>query len=155
MKDKIKIEYRGFTINYQDGLEDAYTLAGDDHDRKSYPTLDKITDAIDRMLKNKFDPVAILMFGHDGVKEGTATSKTDDGGVWVSYEKKKDSWGSNRGKHTSGIYYDTPENREIAKQIIELNKKFEDFRNETNKEHKNLINKMSAVCEKENEAKAK
>jgi hypothetical protein len=118
------IEYRGFKITHREVMEaDSFHIEGDGWNTDK-PTLKKTMEYIDRLLKQKFEKADVIMprYGYrkenGEISEGTVTSVTEDGAVWVSY--KKPTSFSTRTKISSEVYFDTPANRILVTKIFNI-----------------------------------
>lgn len=149
MEDNLSISYRGFNIQHQEsGGIDKFTIIGDNNWRNNYPTLNKIMEHIDRLLKTKFEKVDVILprWGHGRdtgeISEGTATSITEDGSVWVSFKGKVGYY--SRSKMSSGVYLDTPENRETVNTIFGILEKKTEYNERIEQQIKALKMQMSS-----------
>lgn len=125
--EALSINYRGFAITHRElQSADIFHVEGDDW-HSDMSTLQNTMVYIDRMLKQKFERADVILprYGYrkenGEIIEGTLTSITDDGSVWVTY--KKPTSFSTRAKINDGVYFDTPENRKIIEELFDLIKK--------------------------------
>lgn len=104
-------------------------------------------EVIDRMLKNKFDKADVIVIGYnDNILDGTLTSIAEDEDAWVTYKDSKRF--SKRGRHSRDVYFDTPENRKIVKEINELSEKQKKMEKETDQKIVDLKNSMTTPLPK-------
>lgn len=136
--------YKGFDIEYLDHVK-KFKLLIDGEFEYMNEDLDKVKAYIDRMLIKQFRRVnAFYLKGDSTPIYVEITGETEDGGKWITEKSsvhRIDGKGGRRKrqKYYGTLYYDSPENIELLKLLIEKDKTEHTLK----EEKKSIIKQMS------------
>lgn len=131
---KLKTEYRGYSITYDD-YEKLSVYLGDELCRRTFPSVEDCRKYIDTKLKKEWEPLPVFVVSYGVILEVTVTSPDEDrDAVWI-----KNAEGKRSKEPSSLVFPKTERNSLLIADLIQGQAKIRALKDQENKLKTQLV----------------